>query len=119
MLARPGNDLEDRHPFRHPAELAQLPRRGQVPPLVRSRHASDHAGSDRHVIRLPRRLNSHHGASLANRRNPPKRKMTSASLGRTFHASNGKVYRPSLFVTLTLFRQPAGAASSSMSPAQK
>ncbi|MEW9554577.1 replication initiator [Nonomuraea sp. NPDC050783] len=32
----------------------------------------------------------------------PKRKMTGTTLGRTFHASDGKVYRPSLFVTLTL-----------------
>ncbi|GLW10335.1 hypothetical protein Misp01_54630 [Microtetraspora sp. NBRC 13810] len=32
----------------------------------------------------------------------PKRKMTATTLGRTFTSSDGKVYRPSLFVTLTL-----------------
>ncbi|MEV4390846.1 replication initiator [Nonomuraea sp. NPDC049607] len=32
----------------------------------------------------------------------PKRKMASTTLGRTFEAGDGKVYRPSLFVTLTL-----------------
>ncbi|SEM59972.1 replication initiator [Nonomuraea pusilla] len=32
----------------------------------------------------------------------PKRKMTNTTLGRTFTAQDGKVYRPSLFVTLTL-----------------
>ncbi|MFI7440798.1 replication initiator [Nonomuraea indica] len=32
----------------------------------------------------------------------PKRKMTNTTLGRTFAAPDGKVYRPSLFVTLTL-----------------
>ncbi|MFG1708689.1 replication initiator [Nonomuraea sp. M3C6] len=32
----------------------------------------------------------------------PKRKMTATTLGQTFEARNGKVYRPSLFVTLTL-----------------
>lgn len=32
----------------------------------------------------------------------PKRKVANTTLGRTFTASNGKVYRPSLFVTLTL-----------------
>jgi hypothetical protein len=32
----------------------------------------------------------------------PKRKMTNTTLGRTFQGSDGKVYRPSLFVTLTL-----------------
>ncbi|MER7500886.1 replication initiator [Nonomuraea pusilla] len=34
--------------------------------------------------------------------NLPKRKMASTTLGRTFEAGDGKVYRPSLFVTLTL-----------------
>ncbi|MFI7468122.1 replication initiator [Nonomuraea sp. NPDC049646] len=32
----------------------------------------------------------------------PKRKMTNTSLGRTFQGTDGKTYRPSLFVTLTL-----------------
>ncbi|MGW0808353.1 replication initiator [Nonomuraea sp. NPDC002799] len=32
----------------------------------------------------------------------PKRKMINSTLGRTFTSSDGKVYRPSLFVTLTL-----------------
>jgi hypothetical protein len=32
----------------------------------------------------------------------PKRQMTHTTLGRTFQGSDGKVYRPSLFVTLTL-----------------
>ncbi|GAA2208427.1 hypothetical protein GCM10009850_038850 [Nonomuraea monospora] len=32
----------------------------------------------------------------------PRRKMTNTTLGRTFTSSDGKVYRPSLFVTLTL-----------------
>ncbi|WP_170223401.1 replication initiator [Nonomuraea turkmeniaca] len=32
----------------------------------------------------------------------PKRKMANTTLGRTFTSSNGKAYRPSLFVTLTL-----------------
>ncbi|MFI6919957.1 replication initiator [Nonomuraea spiralis] len=32
----------------------------------------------------------------------PKRKMTNTTLGRTFQAPDGKTYRPSLFVTLTL-----------------
>lgn len=32
----------------------------------------------------------------------PKRKMTATTLGRTFTGSDGKTYRPSLFVTLTL-----------------
>ncbi|MEQ4721661.1 replication initiator [Nonomuraea sp. B19D2] len=32
----------------------------------------------------------------------PKRKMTATTLGRTFTSTDGKVYRPSLFVTLTL-----------------
>ncbi|MFI7225919.1 replication initiator [Nonomuraea angiospora] len=32
----------------------------------------------------------------------PKRKMTNTTLGRTFESADGKVYRPSLFVTLTL-----------------
>ncbi|MFI7133851.1 replication initiator [Nonomuraea sp. NPDC050153] len=32
----------------------------------------------------------------------PKRTMTATTLGRTFTSSDGKVYRPSLFVTLTL-----------------
>ncbi|MFI7643158.1 replication initiator [Nonomuraea sp. NPDC049400] len=32
----------------------------------------------------------------------PKRKMVNTTLGRTFTSSDGKVYRPSLFVTLTL-----------------
>ncbi|GAA2895042.1 hypothetical protein HD593_011498 [Nonomuraea rubra] len=32
----------------------------------------------------------------------PRRKMASTTLGRTFTSSDGKVYRPSLFVTLTL-----------------
>ncbi|MEU4550373.1 replication initiator [Nonomuraea dietziae] len=32
----------------------------------------------------------------------PKRQMTNTTLGRTFTGSDGKVYRPSLFVTLTL-----------------
>ncbi len=32
----------------------------------------------------------------------PKRKMAATTLGRTFTGSDGKVYRPSLFVTLTL-----------------
>ncbi|MGN9841605.1 replication initiator [Nonomuraea sp. H19] len=32
----------------------------------------------------------------------PKRKMTHTTLGRTFHGTDGKTYRPSLFVTLTL-----------------
>jgi hypothetical protein len=32
----------------------------------------------------------------------PKRKMTNTTLGRTFAAPDGRVYRPSLFVTLTL-----------------
>ncbi|MEV5554686.1 replication initiator [Nonomuraea wenchangensis] len=32
----------------------------------------------------------------------PKRKMADTTLGRTFAASDGRVYRPSLFVTLTL-----------------
>ncbi|MEV4080073.1 replication initiator [Nonomuraea fuscirosea] len=32
----------------------------------------------------------------------PKRKMTNTTLGRTFQAADGKTYRPSLFVTLTL-----------------
>jgi hypothetical protein len=32
----------------------------------------------------------------------PKRKMTNSTLGRTFTGSDGKTYRPSLFVTLTL-----------------
>ncbi|MEU0566468.1 replication initiator [Nonomuraea sp. NPDC005983] len=34
--------------------------------------------------------------------NLPKRKMASTTLGRTFEAADGKIYRPSLFVTLTL-----------------
>ncbi|MDR8407806.1 helitron helicase-like domain-containing protein [Nonomuraea sp. 3-1Str] len=34
--------------------------------------------------------------------NLPKRKMADTTLGRTFQSSDGKVYRPSLFVTLTL-----------------
>nr|WP_236004042.1 helitron helicase-like domain-containing protein [Nonomuraea antri] len=34
--------------------------------------------------------------------NLPKRRMTATTLGRTFTSSDGKVYRPSLFVTLTL-----------------
>ncbi|MGW7483999.1 replication initiator [Nonomuraea muscovyensis] len=34
--------------------------------------------------------------------NLPKRKMANTTLGRTFRSSDGKVYRPSLFVTLTL-----------------
>ncbi|WP_328808895.1 replication initiator [Nonomuraea montanisoli] len=34
--------------------------------------------------------------------NLPKRRMTATTLGRTFESSVGKVYRPSLFVTLTL-----------------
>lgn len=32
----------------------------------------------------------------------PKRKVSNTTLGRTFESSDGKVYRPSLFVTLTL-----------------
>ncbi|MEU8140705.1 replication initiator [Nonomuraea sp. NPDC048901] len=32
----------------------------------------------------------------------PKRKMAATTLGRTFTSSDGKIYRPSLFVTLTL-----------------
>ncbi|GAA2878473.1 replication initiator [Nonomuraea rubra] len=32
----------------------------------------------------------------------PKRKMTPTTLGRTFQGTDGKIYRPSLFVTLTL-----------------
>ncbi|MEU6713756.1 replication initiator [Nonomuraea sp. NPDC046802] len=32
----------------------------------------------------------------------PKRKMINSTLGRTFESANGKTYRPSLFVTLTL-----------------
>ncbi|MET9251593.1 replication initiator [Nonomuraea sp. NPDC003709] len=32
----------------------------------------------------------------------PKRKMANTTLGRTFESSGGKVYRPSLFITLTL-----------------
>ncbi|MFC4013921.1 replication initiator [Nonomuraea purpurea] len=32
----------------------------------------------------------------------PKRKMTATTLGRTFESADGKTYRPSLFVTLTL-----------------
>ncbi len=32
----------------------------------------------------------------------PRRKMTNTTLGRTFQAADGKTYRPSLFVTLTL-----------------
>ncbi|WP_219460213.1 helitron helicase-like domain-containing protein [Nonomuraea rhizosphaerae] len=32
----------------------------------------------------------------------PRRKMTDTTLGRTFTSSDGKIYRPSLFVTLTL-----------------
>ncbi|WP_246082830.1 replication initiator [Nonomuraea diastatica] len=32
----------------------------------------------------------------------PKRKMASTTLGRTFEAADGRTYRPSLFVTLTL-----------------
>jgi hypothetical protein len=34
--------------------------------------------------------------------NLPRRKMTNTTLGRTFTSSDGKIYRPSLFVTLTL-----------------
>jgi len=34
--------------------------------------------------------------------NLPKRRMTPTTLGRTFASSDGKIYRPSLFVTLTL-----------------
>ncbi|MEV0581306.1 replication initiator [Nonomuraea sp. NPDC050310] len=65
-------------------------------------HEINEAGMRGHVLgrRAPKRVRSTKRRQDAP--DLPKRKMTSTTLGRTFAASDGKVYRPSLFVTLTL-----------------